>query len=228
MSRNTQEYINNLINKQRIYYLDLNNSLKRKEHNCSACSQKVNYLCHNCVNTDRQLTGEITNLSEFDSLKGINVSNNQLTNLNFLNSLPNKDKLKGINLFGNQIEEIDFGELFTNFPNLEKINFQNNPTKAKNLNNLTNEQLAKLINGIKEQKIRIDSFKGTILTDLLAYVNELVRDGNTYHSTTSHYLQTLTSSSIKNDISQPKNSDNPLLIGGLVIFGISILGIGYY
>src|SRR3954469_24115224 len=108
MSRNTQEYINNLVNRQRIYYLDLNNSLKRKEHNCSSCQQKVNYLCNNCVNTDRQLTGEINNLSEFTNLKGINVSNNQLTNLNFLNSLSNKEKLRGINLFGNQIKEIDF------------------------------------------------------------------------------------------------------------------------
>ena len=172
MSRQIQEYLNNLVNKSRIYYLDLNNSLKRKEHACSTCSQKVNYLCHNCTNTDRQLAGEIDNLSEFANLKGMNISNQSFTNLNFLNSLPNKDKLKRINLFGNQIKEIDFSELFTNFPHLEKINFQNNPTKAKNLNNLTSEQLAKLINGIKEQKIRIDSFKGTVLTDLLTYVNE--------------------------------------------------------
>ena len=121
---------------------------------------------------------------------------------------------------------IDFAQLFTNFPQLEKINFQNNPTKAINLNNLTSEQLAKLINSIKEQKIRIDSFKGTILTDLLAYVNELVSNGNTHHTTTSHYLQTLTSSSVKNDNPQPKN-DNLLLIGSLVIFGVSVLGIGY-
>jgi uncharacterized protein YjbI with pentapeptide repeats len=157
MSRNTQEYINNLINKQRIYYLDLNNSLKRKEHNCPSCSQKVNYLCHNCNSTERQLTGEITTLREFSNLKGINISNQSFTNLNFLNSLPNKEKLRGINLFGNQIKEVDFNELFTNFPQLEKLNFQNNPTKAINLSNLTTEQLAKLINGIKDQKIRIDS-----------------------------------------------------------------------
>src|SRR3954452_9620842 len=99
MSRNTQEYINNLINKARIYYLDLNNSLKRKEHNCSTCQQKVNYSCNNCVNTDRQLSGEINNLSEFTNLKGVNISNNSLNNLNFLTTLPNKEKLKGINLF---------------------------------------------------------------------------------------------------------------------------------
>ena len=191
MSRQIQEYLNNLVNKSRIYYLDLNNSLKRKEHNCPSCSQKVNYLCNNCNNTDRQLTGEITNLGEFANLRGINASNNQLTNLNFLNTLPNKDKLKGLNLFGNQIKEIDFSQLFTNFPQLEKLNLQNNPAKAINLNNLTNEQLAKLINGIKGQKIRIDSFKGTILTDLLAYVNGLVNSGQTNQTHTANYLQTL-------------------------------------
>src|SRR5207249_682612 len=145
-----------LVNKPRVYYLDLNNPLTKKEHNCSTCSQKVNYLCHNC-NSERQLVGEITDLSELANLKGVNISNNCLTNLDFLNSLPNKDKLRGINVFGNQITEIDFAELFTNFPNLEKINLQNNPTKAKNLNNLTNEQFTRLVQGIKEQKIRVDS-----------------------------------------------------------------------
>ena len=226
MSRQIQEYLNNLVNKSRIYYLDLNNSLKRKEHNCPSCSQKVNYLCNSCVNTYRQLTGEITNLSEFTNLKEVNISNNQLTNLNFLTTLPNKDKLKGINLFGNQIKEIYFSELFTNFPHLEKINFQNNPTKAINLNNLNSEQLAKLINGIKDQKIRIDSFKGTVLTDLLTYVNELVNSGQTSQAHTANYLQTLVSHESSPNI-QPKNS-TPLLIGGLILLGISILGIGYY
>jgi hypothetical protein len=61
----------------------------------------------------------------------------------------------------------------------------------------------------------------------LAYINELVRSGNTQHAHTSHYLQTLTSSSVKNDNQEGKNNHNSLLIGGLVIFGISVLGIGY-
>jgi len=227
MSRNIQEYLNNLVNKPRVYYLDLNNYLTKQEHNCPNCSQRIQSKCDNCQTRNRQLTGEITSLSEFSNLKGINVSNNQLANLNFLNSLPNKDKLKGINLFGNQIKEVDFAELFAKFPNLEKLNLQNNPTKAKNLTNLTSEQLTKLIKGIKEQKIRIDSFKGTILTDLLAYVNELVRNGNTQHAHTSHYLQTLV-----NHESMPtkehKPHHNSLLIGGLTIFGLSaVLGIGY-
>ncbi|CAJ0832097.1 12604_t:CDS:1, partial [Entrophospora sp. SA101] len=58
--------------------------------------------------------------------------------------------------------------------------------KAKNLNNLTSEQLTKLISRIKEKKIIIDSFKGIVLMDLLAYVNKLVRNGNTQHAHISH------------------------------------------
>ncbi|MDR1670681.1 MAG: leucine-rich repeat domain-containing protein, partial [Spiroplasmataceae bacterium] len=154
MTRDTQEYINSLINKPRIYFLDLNNW----------------NLTKNQSEGDRQLKGEINDLKDFQNLKGINVSNNELNNLNFLDTLPNKDKLKGINLYGNQITEVDFAELFTKFPNLEKINLANNPLSAKNLSNLTNEQFGKLIEGIKNKTIKINSFKGTILADLFAYV----------------------------------------------------------
>src|SRR4051794_4126792 len=178
MSRPIQEYLNSLVNKSRVYYLDLNNFLKKQEHNCSTCQQKVNYTCNNCSNTGKQLTGEITNLSEFANLKGINTSNNQFTNLNFLNSLPNKDKLRGINLFGNQIKEVDFADLFTKFPNLEKINLQNNPISVKNLDNLTNQQFNKLVNGIKNKKIRVDSFKGNLLMDLLEYTQNLIKNSD--------------------------------------------------
>ncbi|CAJ0764848.1 10040_t:CDS:1, partial [Entrophospora sp. SA101] len=48
------------------------------------------------------------------------------------------------------------------------------------------EQLTKLISRIKEKKIIIDSFKGIVLMDLLAYVNKLVRNGNTQHAHISH------------------------------------------
>ena len=80
---------------------------------------------------------------------------------------------------------------------------------------------------LKEQKIRIDSFKGTILTDLLAYVNGLVNNGQTNQTHTANYLQTLVKHEISPNI-QPKNNNNSLLISGLVLLGISILGIGYY
>src|SRR6266487_6065502 len=147
MSRQIQEYINSLVNKPRVYYLDLNNHFQKQGYQCSTCHQSLQGKCENCNNQNKQLTGEISNLSEFANLKGINTSNNQFTSLNFLNTLPNKDKLKGINLFGNQITEIDFADLFTKFPNLAGINLQNNPSQAINLNNLTKEQFSKLVNG---------------------------------------------------------------------------------
>jgi hypothetical protein len=219
--KNIQEYINGLVNKQRTYYLDLNNFVKRQDHSCSVCHQKANFNCGNCSNTGKQLTGEITNLNEFANLKGVNASNNQITSLNFLNSLPNKGKLKGINLFGNQVREVDFADLFIKFPNLEGINLQNNPLSAKNLDKLSKEQFAKLVQGIKEKKIKIHSFKGTISMDLLDYARKLAANGN--HN--AYQLQEIIQGK------EPNNNDEsnkaPFLVGGLVIFGISALVIGY-
>lgn len=221
MVQNIQQYINGLVNKQRTYYLDLNNNfIKKQDHNCSACQQKVNYNCDNCNNTGKQLTGEINNLSEFANLKGVNASNNQITNLNFLNTLPNKDKLKGINLFGNQIKEVDFADLFTKFPNLAGINLQNNPLSAKNLDKLSNEQFAKLVNRIKQQKIKIHSFKGTILMDLLDHARKLTANGNNQHA---YQLQALIQGKQPEDSSSKASS----LVGWLVIFGILAAVIGY-
>ena len=85
MPRNTQEYINGLINKPRIFYLDLNNYVRKTEskHQCSACQKELSgkLYCENCNSGDK-LEGEITDLKEFANLKGINASNNQFTNLN--------------------------------------------------------------------------------------------------------------------------------------------------
>jgi hypothetical protein len=217
MARNIQEYINSLINKPRIYYLDLNNLTNTQT--CSHCNQKT----RDCQKT---LEGEITDLSEFANLRGINASNNQFTNLNFLQSLPNKDKLRGLNLFGNQLREVDFAELWTKFPNLEKINFQNNPLSAKNLNNLTSEQFGKLVKGIKDKKISIYSFKGTVLTDLLTHAQQLASQGRPGFNA---YIQTLNEVSQPTKANEKPNSNNnaPLLVGGLVLLGISILTIGY-
>ena len=64
--------------------------------------------------------------------------------------------------------------------------------------------------------------------DLLEYAQKLVAKGNNNQSQNAQYLQTLIkqgSSSIKDD-KQPGNNA-PLLIGGLVVFGVSVLGIGY-
>jgi hypothetical protein len=216
MARNTQEYINSLVNKPRMTYLDLNNSSPQiKNDNCQKCNQqlegKLRCPSPNC--NPRELEGEITDLKEFKNLKGINISNNKLTNLNFLDTLPSKDKLKGLNLFGNQIKEVDFAELFTKFPNLEKINLSGNQIKAKNLDNLSAEQFGKLVNGIKDKKIAVNSFKGTILMDLLEYAQRLAGQGQAGYNA---HIQTLT------EINQPKptksespaeSNNAPLLIG---------------
>jgi hypothetical protein len=217
MARNIQEYINNLINKKRIYYLDLSNHTENKT--CSHCNQ----ITRNC---DKTLEGEITDLQDFTNIKSFNASNNNLTNLQFLDTLSDKDKLKSLNLFGNQIKEIDFAELFNNFPNLENINLQSNPLSAKNLSDLTSEQFGKLVNGIKETKIRINSFKGTFLMDLLDYAQNLASRGHTEYNA---HIQTLSQVNQPVKTNEKPNSGNntPLLICSLVLLGISTLTIGY-
>ena len=145
MSKNAQNHINEIIKKERMYYLDLCN---------------------------RDLTGDM-NLGEFTNLKSINASNNKFTNLDFLNSLPNKDKLESINFFGNQISEIDFNALFTNFPNLKVINLDNNPLSLNNLEQLSADKLTFFVDNVESKKIKISSWKGSIITDLLKTIQQL-------------------------------------------------------
>ena len=168
-------------------------------------------------------------LKEFTALTSLNSYNNKFENLDFLNTLPNKNQLQKINFFGNQIKEIDLAWLLSNFPNLEYFNCENNPLSAKNLDNLSSEQFGKLVQGIKDKKIKINSWKGTILMDLLEYAQKLVAKGDNNHSQNAQYLQTLIqqgSSPVK-DSKQPGNN-TPLLVGGLVIFGIAAVAIGYW
>jgi len=64
--------------------------------------------------------------------------------------------------------------------------------------------------------------------DLLEYAQKLVAKGDNNHSQNAQYLQTLIqqgSSPVK-DSKQPGNN-TPLLVGGLVIFGIAAVAIGY-
>ena len=111
---------------------------------------------------------------------------------------------------------------------MEYLNCENNPLSAKNLENLTSENFGKLVQGIKDKKIKINSFKGTILMDLLEYAQKLVAKGDNNQTQNAHYLQTLISSNspAKSDNKQLGNN-NPLLVGGLVIFGISAVVFGY-
>ena len=202
MPNNAQENINQLTNKAKIRYLDISN---------------------------RDLTGD-ADLNEFVALTSLNSYNNKFENLDFLDTLPKKEQLKKLNFFGNQIKEIDLAWLLENFPNLEYLNCENNPLSAKNLENLTSEQFGKLVQGIKDKKIKINSWKGTILMDLLEYAQKLVAKGDNNQSQNAQYLQTLIqqgSSPVKPNDKQSGNN-TPLLVGGLVIFGVSALVIGYW
>ena len=129
MTNHAQEHINQLTNKTKIKYLDISN---------------------------RDLTGD-ADLKEFTSLTSLNSYNNKFENLDFLNTLPNKEYLKKLNFFGNQIKELDLAHLLSIFPNLEYLNCENNPLSAKNLDKLSSEQFDKLVQGIKDKKIKINS-----------------------------------------------------------------------
>ena len=65
--------------------------------------------------------------------------------------------------------------------------------------------------------------------DLLEYAQKLVSRGNNNQEQNDQLLQSLTkqdSLSVKSDNKQPGHN-TLLLVGGLVILGISVLGIGY-
>lgn len=143
---NAQEHLNQITNKERVFYLDVSN---------------------------RDLSGAMS-LGEFKNLKSLNSSNNKFTDLNFLNSLPNKNKLESINFFGNEISEVDFAFLFTNFPNLKTVNLSNNPLTGKNLENLNCQQFSQLVQLVETGKVKINSWKGTLLVDLLKYTERLI------------------------------------------------------
>jgi ATP-dependent Clp protease ATP-binding subunit ClpA len=111
-------------------------------------------------------------------------------------------------LFGNKIQEVDLARIFTEFPNLKYLNLDYNPLGAKNLNNLTDKQLEKLADGLKNKKIRISASKGTVLMDLLEYTQKLIKKAGS-SSSSAHKLQTiLESGSVKSE-QQNNNSKLP-------------------
>src|SRR6185437_11168276 len=189
MTNHAQENINQLTNKGKIKYLDISN---------------------------RDLSGNV-DLKDFTALTSLNSYNNKFENLDFLNTLPNKEQLKKINFFGNQIKEIDLAHLLSIFPNLEYLNCENNPLSAKNLENLTSEQFGKLVQGIKDKKIKINSFKGTVLVDLLEYAQKLVKNGDSSQQQQAHQLQViLQNNSIETNRGENNSKHTALIIGGAV------------
>lgn len=181
---NAQEHLNQITNKERNFYLDISN---------------------------RDLSG-VMNLGEFKNLKSLNSSNNKFTNLNFLDSLVNKNKLENINFFGNEINEVDFSFLFTNFPNLKTINLSNNPLTGKNLEKLDRQQFSRLVQLVEAGKIKLNSWKGTFLVDLLKYTERLVTAG---HASSQGRQMFLT----ENFYSEPNSlkTNNFFLLGSLTV-----------
>ena len=105
------------------------------------------------------------------------------------------------------------------------MNLENNPLSAKNLNKLTGEQFGKLVEGIKNKQIRINSYKGTVLMDLLEYTQQLIKNGDNSQRQQAYQLQAiLQSGSVKNE--QPNNSKLPLIIGGVAVVGLAVM-VGY-
>jgi len=183
---NVQEHLNQITNKERVFYLDISN---------------------------RDLSG-VMNLGEFKNLKSLNSSNNNFTNLNFLDSLVNKNKLENINFFGNEINEVDFAFLFTNFPNLKTINLSNNPLTGKNLEKLDSQQFSRLVQLVETGKIKINSWKGTFLVDLLKYTERLIIAGHT----SSQSRQVYPAEYFCSELTEPKVNNFSFLVNLILIF----------
>jgi len=166
-------------------------------------------------------------LSEFAKLKSLNSYNNKFENLDFLNSLPNKEKLEKINFYGNNLKEIDFAVLLNDFPNLQALNIENNPVKAKNIEKITSEQVSSLVEKIKEKKFKVNSYRGTILIDLLFHIRDLIKHGDNSQAQNSYFLQTLLhqeNSRSDNQAGSPTSAT--WIIGGGLIFLLALF-VGY-
>jgi hypothetical protein len=117
-------------------------------------------------------------LKEFSNLVSIQAGGNEFTNLDWLFSLPEtgRKKLKWLNLWGNKIENVDFALLLNYFPNLESINLENNLLSGNNLDSLNNEQFCQLAELVETKKLKINSWKGTFLSDLLKYTKQVKKE----------------------------------------------------
>jgi len=148
--------------------------------------------------------------------------------LDALLTLPKKDKVEKINFFGNKISEVDLARIFTEFPNLKYLNLDYNPLSVKNLSNLTSEQLEKLVEGMKNKKIRISASKGTVLADLLEYTQGLIKSGDGTQRQQAQRLQSiLQNSSVEtNNKGESSSKYTPLIIGGVLVISLAVI-VGY-
>lgn len=142
-------------------------------------------------------------------------------------TLPNKDKVEKLNFFGNKIQEVDLARIFTDFPNLQYLNLDYNPLRVKNLSDLTSPQLEKLVEGMKNKKIRISASKGTVLADLLEYTQYLVKNGDNSQRQQAHKLQAILQNSPVNSEKESKGPNyTQLIIGGVLVVSLALI-VGY-
>ncbi|MCE8163660.1 MAG: hypothetical protein I3274_05625, partial [Candidatus Moeniiplasma glomeromycotorum] len=98
----------------------------------------------------------------------------------------------------------------------------------KNLNNLTTEQFGKIIEGLKERSIQVNSYKGTVLMDLLEYTQYLIKNGNNNQQQKAKELQTiLQNGSVKSENQLNKPNYAPLIIGGVLVVSLAVI-VGYF
>ena len=56
---------------------------------------------------------------------------------------------------------------------MDSINLENNPLSGSNLEQLNNQQFSQLVELVETKKLKINSWKGTFLPDLLKYAKQL-------------------------------------------------------
>ncbi|CAI2191806.1 5158_t:CDS:2 [Funneliformis geosporum] len=127
----------------------------------------------------------------------------------------NKNKIRYLDISNNDLVE---------FPNLKKINGGNNPLRAKNLQNLTSEQFNKLVEKMKDKSIQINSYKSTILMDLLEYTQGLIKNGDSSQRQQAQQLQAILQNSSGEQVS---NNSKTLLLVGVSVLVVLALVIGY-
>ncbi|CAI2187850.1 6677_t:CDS:2 [Funneliformis geosporum] len=80
---------------------------------------------------------------------------------------------------------------------------------------------------MKDKSIQINSYKSTILMDLLEYTQHLIKSGDNSQRQQAHELQAIIqNSSVKNETQPNKLSYTPLILSGVLVVSLALI-IGY-
>jgi hypothetical protein len=108
--------------------LDYNIAIERKEQDQNELFEKGELDLSGFVNLEilsvsgSMLKGSLTNISLSDcyNLKELCIPFNNLTSIDFLNTIPHPEKLKRLSIFNNNIQSTDI-EIFSRFVNLYSL-----------------------------------------------------------------------------------------------------------